>query len=137
MEVLDKREVPSGSWWCGEIISGNGHYYSIKYDCHSDDTGLTIENVPRNAIRPCPPSVLRPRRWVAGDIVEVYSKNSWKVAEVLRAGGEKYYFVRLLGSSTNLRVHESYLRVRQVWEDHKWVVIQKVITLINIMMHFF
>lgn len=32
VEVMRKKEVPV--WRCGEIISGNGHTYSVKYDCN-------------------------------------------------------------------------------------------------------
>lgn len=125
VEVLDEREVPSGSWCCAEIVSGNGRYYSVKYDSFSEGTGVTVEKVPRKAIRPCPPMVKSPRCWVDGDIVEVYEKNSWKVAEVLRVVGRTGFLVRLLGSSRKLRAHISDLRMRLVWEDDKWVVIQK------------
>lgn len=125
MEVLDKREVPSGSWWCAEIISGNEQCYTVKYDSHSEGTDVTIERVPRKAIRPSPPSVMSPRSWVSGDIVEVYEKNSWKVAEVSRVVGVNYFLVRLLGLSRELWAHMSDLRMRLVWEDDKWVVIQK------------
>ena len=132
VEVLDKREVPCGSWCCAKIVSSNGHYYSVKYDCYSGDTGVTVERVSRKAIRPCPPPVLSPRCWVPGDIGEVFEKNSWKLAEVSRVVGANYFFVRLLGSSRKLRVHISNLRMRLVWEDNTWVVIQKVIPFIDI-----
>ncbi|ONK59490.1 uncharacterized protein A4U43_C08F6970 [Asparagus officinalis] len=125
VEVLDKREVPSGSWLCAEVISGDGDYYSIKYDCYSDNAGVTVERVPRGAIRPRPPSVLYTRCWVPGDIVEVFEKNSWKLAEVLKVVKGKYFFVRLIGYSKKLRAHMSELRPRQVWEDNSWIVIQK------------
>ncbi|XP_029118519.1 uncharacterized protein [Elaeis guineensis] len=125
VEVLNKREVPSGSWWCAEIISGNGHTYSVRYDQYLPDMDGAVERVPRKAIRPRPPPVKVPRSWVAGDIVEVFDNNSWKLAEVSKVVARDFYFVRLLGSFREFRVHISDLRVRQSWQDNKWVVIQK------------
>lgn len=126
VEVLNKREVPSGSWWSAKIISGNGHCYSVRYDRYLQGVGGAVERIPRRAIRPCPPPVKAPRSWVAGDIVEVSDNNSWKLAEVSKVVARNLYFVRLLGSFRKFRVHISDIRVRQSWQDNKWVVIQKV-----------
>ncbi|XP_008785245.1 uncharacterized protein LOC103703932 isoform X2 [Phoenix dactylifera] len=125
VEVLNKREVPSGSWWCAEIISGNGQNYYVKYDSYPANMGAAVERVSRKAIRPCPPLVKSPSDWVPGDIAEVLDNSSWKLSEVLRVGGDGYFFVRLLGSSREFKVHVSDLRLRQSWLDGKWVVIQK------------
>ncbi|XP_038978918.1 uncharacterized protein LOC103703809 [Phoenix dactylifera] len=125
VEVLSKREVPSGSWWCAEIISGNGRTYGVKYDGYLPDMDGAVERVPRKAIRPCPPPVKCPRNWVPGDIVEIFEHNSWKLGEVSRVVGGNYFLVRLLGSSMQFRAHVSDIRLRQSWHDNKWVVIQK------------
>ncbi|XP_038974892.1 uncharacterized protein LOC120106090 [Phoenix dactylifera] len=125
VEVLKKREVASGSWWCAEIISGNGHTYSVRYDRYLPDMDGAVEKVSRKVIRPCPPPVKAPRSWVAGDIVEVFDNNSWKLAEVSKVVARNFYFVRHLGSFREFRVYISDLRVRQSWQDNKWVVIQK------------
>ncbi|KAG1335556.1 hypothetical protein COCNU_03G016750 [Cocos nucifera] len=125
VEVLNKKEVPSGSWWPAEIISGNGHNYYVRYDPYLANMGTTMERVPRKVIRPCPLSEKGPRDWVPGDIVEVLDNNSWKLAEVSRVVDDGYFFVRLLGSCREFKVHTSDLRLRQSWQDEKWVVIQK------------
>nr|XP_010906704.1 uncharacterized protein LOC105033538 isoform X2 [Elaeis guineensis] len=125
VEVLSKTEAPSGSWRCAEIISGNGHTYSVKYDCCSPDMDGPVERVPRKAMRPCPPPVKHPGNWVPGDIMEIFEHNSWKLGEVSRVIGGNYFFVRLLGSSRQFRAHISDIRLRQSWHDNKWVVIQK------------
>ncbi|KAI9080322.1 hypothetical protein K1719_037716 [Acacia pycnantha] len=55
VEVLSKSEVPSGSWRCADIICGNGHYYSVRYDgLEGAPSKEIVERVPRNAIRSCP-----------------------------------------------------------------------------------
>lgn len=125
MEVLNKGDFPSGSWRNAEIISGNGRYYNVKYDRSLGDRDVMIaERVPRKAIRPCPPMVVI-ENWVAGDIVEVFHNNSWKIAKILKAIGGKCFYVTLLGSSQELKVHKFDVRVRQSWQDDQWVVIRK------------
>ncbi|XP_077211657.1 uncharacterized protein LOC143846925 [Tasmannia lanceolata] len=125
VEVLNRRGVPSGSWWCAEIVSGNGHNYTVRYDISPDMTDAPImERVPRKAIRPCPP-VGSEENWVPGNIVEVYDANSWKIAEVSEVMGGHYILVRLLGSSREFRVHKSDLRLRKSWHDNQWVMIGK------------
>ncbi|KAA8525374.1 hypothetical protein F0562_007208 [Nyssa sinensis] len=70
VEAMIGKEVPI-SWRSAEIISGNGHTYSVRF-------------------------------WV-----------------------ESYYLVRVLGFSQEFKVHKFNIRVRQSWEDEKWVVIGK------------
>lgn len=69
VEVLSKRP----SWWPAEIISGNGHAYSVKYDGHQPGMASVIERVPGNVIRPVPPSMDDGMMYWSpgGDIVEV------------------------------------------------------------------
>ncbi|KAJ6817142.1 uncharacterized protein M6B38_392450 [Iris pallida] len=126
VEVLNKRELPYGSWNVAEILSGNGHTYCVRYDHHLPEIGSRTERVPRKAIRPFPPPMQGTRSWVSNDIVEVLEGNSWKPAEVSRVvDGGDYLFVTLLGSSREFRVHVSELRLRQAWEDDEWVVLGK------------
>ncbi|KAK1265978.1 hypothetical protein QJS04_geneDACA015555 [Acorus gramineus] len=114
VEVLKKSNVPPGSWWCAEIVSGNGHTYNVKYDQPPSNTSEVImERVPRKAIGPCPPP-----------FEEVFEMSSWKLAEVARVVSRNHYFVRLLGSS-EFKVHKSFIRVWQSWKDGRWVLIGK------------
>ncbi|XP_059460040.1 uncharacterized protein LOC132189350 isoform X2 [Corylus avellana] len=125
VEVLRNKEVPPGEWRCGKIISGNGHTYSVVYE---DPFGMRsealVERVPRKTIRPCPP-VESVESWAVGDVVEVFDVGSWKAAMVLKVLGGHYCLVRLLGSCEEFRVKKSNIRVRQSWQDDKWVVIGK------------
>ncbi|KAE8682886.1 hypothetical protein F3Y22_tig00111234pilonHSYRG00130 [Hibiscus syriacus] len=126
VEVLSRKEVPSGSWHCAEIISGNGHDYKVRYEGYSDATNKTImEKVSRKAIRPCPPAPAVSYNWVPGDIIEVFDNFSWKMATVLAILEKKYILVRLLGSSLEFKVSKFDARVRQSWQDNEWVVIGK------------
>ncbi|XP_065866096.1 uncharacterized protein [Euphorbia lathyris] len=124
VEVFSKQEVSTGSWLCAEIISGNGHTYSVKY-MHSPNSGEPmVERVPRKAIRPCPSPVGEPNNWVPGDIVEAFHNFSWKMARIVKVMAGQMFMVRILGLSNGC-FHKSFLRVRQCWQDDNWFVIGK------------
>ncbi|ONI34285.1 hypothetical protein PRUPE_1G473100 [Prunus persica] len=126
VEILSQKEVPSVAWRCAEIISGNGHTYSVKYDrSPGKDSQAVVERVPRKDIRPCPPPVQSAEILAVGDVAEVFDAGFWKMAKVLKVLDENYYLTRLLGSSEEFRVHKHRIRVRQFWKDDKWVVIGK------------
>ncbi|XP_015689312.1 uncharacterized protein LOC102712500 isoform X2 [Oryza brachyantha] len=125
VEVLQKRDAPAGSWRPAEIVSGNGHTYLVSYDSCPTQNSVDAERVPRKEMRPLPPPSDGPICWVKGDIAEVFDSYAWKVVEVMRLLGFSYYLVRFLGSSLELEVHSSNLRIRQLWEDGKWVAIPK------------
>ncbi|GMI86118.1 hypothetical protein like AT5G20030 [Hibiscus trionum] len=126
IEVLTKEDVPTGAWRCAEIISGNGHTYSVKYGWFPN-TGeaAAVERVPRKAIRPCPPPINVGDNWVSGDVVEVFDELCWKPAVIVRVLGGNNFSVRILGSSSQLKAHQSRLRVRQSWEDGNWFLVGK------------
>lgn len=127
VEVLSKKEVPSGSWHCAEIVCGNGHNYTVRYDGYGPANGETVvERVPRKAIRPCPPTLDILDNWVPGDVVEVFDNFAWKMATVTKVLVENYFLVRLLGSSMEFQVFEFDIRVRQSWQDGRWVLVGKV-----------
>ncbi|NP_001132464.1 uncharacterized isoform X1 [Zea mays] len=124
VEVLQEAEVPFGSWRPGEIISGNGHTYLVRYDESPVDSSVAVERMPRRLIRPSPPTD-DPVRWSLGSILEAFDSYSWKVAEVVRVLRKNQYLVRLLGSSLELSAHASDLRLRKLWLDDRWIVTQK------------
>ena len=128
VEVLSKKEVPSGAWRCAEIISRNGHNCCVRYDPYLGMASKgNVDRVPMKAIRPCPLPVKGVESWVTGDVVEVFNNGSWKCAMVLKVTCGVYYLVRLLGSCHEFEVHKSNIRVRQAWIDDRWVVIGQVI----------
>ncbi|PSS17884.1 DUF724 domain-containing protein [Actinidia chinensis var. chinensis] len=125
VEVFSKKEVPTGSWYCAEVMSGNGHTYNVRYGRFPMPSDALVERVPRKAIRPCPPLVEGVDIWVPGDHVELFQNMSWKTATVVKALDGNNFLVRLVGEYEEIRVHKAHLRVRQSWEDDKWVMVGK------------
>ncbi|KAF5190848.1 Plant tudor-like rna-binding protein [Thalictrum thalictroides] len=124
VEVFSKEELNCGSWRCGEIVSGNGHNYDVRYSLAVGVTGApVVERVSRKVIRPSPPLVHSCRDLVPGELVEVFERMSWKVAIVSKVSGANDFMVRLIGSSQELRAHKSEIRVRQIWKDDEWVMV--------------
>ncbi|KAG2319532.1 hypothetical protein Bca52824_012745 [Brassica carinata] len=123
VEVFSSKEAPYGAWRCAEIISGNGHTYSVRYYSFNEDA--VVERAPRKMIRPCPPQV-DVEQWKSGELVEVLDDFSWKAATVREELSGKYYVVRLLGTSAEFTFHRANVRVRQSWQDERWVAIGKV-----------
>ncbi|XP_011659547.1 uncharacterized protein LOC101203701 isoform X3 [Cucumis sativus] len=121
VEVLNKKEVSSGSWSCAEILSGNGRSYSVKF-LSSDEA---VEKVPRKAIRPCPPPFQGSNDWDAGDLAEVFHNSLWKHAKIITIVGVNSYIVRILGSPLDIMVGSSNLRMRQAWHDGRWILLGK------------
>ncbi|KAK4772246.1 hypothetical protein SAY86_014021 [Trapa natans] len=124
VEVLNNEEVSMGAWHSGEIISGNGRNYYVKYSLNLGSNEAKIERVPRKAIRPCPP-VQQFDSWEIGDIAEVYHNRSWKTAIIMEVKDTHNYYVRLVGLREELSCHCYQLRVRQIWKDDKWFVLAK------------
>lgn len=124
VEVLRKKELSTGEWCRAKIISGNGHTYSVIYEGSFGMNNALVERVPRKAIRPCPP-MANVESLAVGDVVEVFDDDSWKAAKILKVLGANYCSVSLLGSSEDIRVQKTNIRVRQSWKDDKWVVIGK------------
>nr|VDD04876.1 unnamed protein product [Brassica rapa] len=123
VEVFSSKEAPYGAWRCAEIISGNGHTYSVRYYSFNEDA--VVERAPRKMIRPCPPQV-DVERWKSGELVEVLDDFSWKAATVREELSGKYYVVRLLGTPAEFTFHKANVRVRQSWQDERWVAIGKI-----------
>lgn len=122
VEVLMRKELPCSTWHCAELISGNGHTYEIRL-IDSLDSGGGGERTARRFIRPSPPQGAV-RDWVPGDIVEIFDNMSWKAAVVSNVFTEEdEYLVTLLGSSKQVRVHKSLVRVRKIWICDGWVVL--------------
>ncbi|GAB2216035.1 hypothetical protein Droror1_Dr00023802 [Drosera rotundifolia] len=126
VEVFCQKEDPSGCWRCGEIVSGNDHTYTVRYDAGIGSLGgQVIDRVPCKAIRPCPPVIKLGDVWVSGDVVEVFHSFAWRVATVVQVVSDSQYLVRLYASSHELEVNEDLIRRRLRLQDDKWVAFPK------------
>ncbi|KAM7275991.1 hypothetical protein ACFE04_017857 [Oxalis oulophora] len=123
VEVLNSNEFPSGAWQRGVIVSSNGHSYTVRFDSLLAESD--VQKVLRKAIRPLPPPVSIVSGWTEGDVVEVLDDSSWKIATILKAMSGNFYLIRLLGSSKQFQVHKVNIRVRQCWQDERWILIGK------------
>ncbi|XP_027353781.1 uncharacterized protein LOC113864361 isoform X2 [Abrus precatorius] len=122
VEIIGKTERLRVEWRCARIISGNGHTYSVQYDCSSKTGEASVERVPRKAIRPCPPPIKGVESWEANDHLEVYDAGCWKAATVLKFIGRGFYLARLWVSCKELHVHKVNMRPRQSWHNGQWFI---------------
>ncbi|GLU14600.1 hypothetical protein SLE2022_311610 [Rubroshorea leprosula] len=122
VEVLRK-----GHWLCGEVVSGDGHTYSVKYSWFRMKREGILHRVPRMALRPIPPPLEVSRKWVSGDLVEAFDNPYWKKAVVQKVLGVNRFSVKLNGCTDDLILPKSHLRARRRWEDGKWLVLEKVL----------
>ncbi|KAJ8551528.1 hypothetical protein K7X08_021543 [Anisodus acutangulus] len=125
VEVMNKKDSPV-SWCPTEIVSGNGHTYSVRYDyypCTERET--RVERVTRRDIRPHPPTLEGVENGQSGQIIEVFDNCCWRTAIIMKVLNRDYYLVHPTGCSQEIRVHRSNTRVRQCWQDEKWHLIGK------------
>lgn len=127
VEILCEDELPSGSWRCAQIICGDGHNFKVRYDQYFGAAGgeTVVEWVSKKLIRPCPPIVELEDDWIRGAVLEVFHNLSWKMATVSKFLGKNLFVVRLVGSSSELKIRRLDLRVRQCWQNNEWTVIGK------------
>ncbi|CAH1449054.1 unnamed protein product [Lactuca virosa] len=107
-----------------------GDNYTVSYDIYPGFTNKEdVQQISPKSIRPCPPLLETPESWVPGDVVEVFHNLSWKMAIVLNALNMEQFVVRLVGSSQELKVTKSELRVPQSFQNGEWIVVDKFKTL--------
>ncbi|KAL3353317.1 hypothetical protein AABB24_018179 [Solanum stoloniferum] len=125
VEVMNRKDSPV-SWCPAEIISGNGHTYSVRYDYYPCmESEARGERVSRREIRPSPLPSEGVENGQSGQIIEVFDDCCWKTAIIVKVLNRDYYLVHPTGCSQEIRVHRSNTRVRQCWQDEKWHLIGK------------
>lgn len=124
VEVLDRKELHLGYWRCGEIISVNRHCCTVRY--YGKNRKNTLAKVSSSAVRPSQPHLGSPKKWVPGDVLEVFNDFSWKMGKVMKYLGRNSYVIRILGTSEQFRVDLSETRVRHSWHNSRWIVIGQV-----------
>ncbi|KAK9083634.1 hypothetical protein Scep_030105 [Stephania cephalantha] len=126
VEVLRGNKRQSFSWLPGEIVSANGDNYTIRYQLFLNAEGEhVLEKVSQRNIRPQPPPAKEKDKWTIGDTVEVFDLHCWKVGKVVNMLKNDRFVVRLCERIQLKEFHESCLRVQQVWQKKKWIVVKK------------
>lgn len=124
VEVLRRNEEPCGSWFPAKILSKDGNKYTVRFELFLTVEGEPVlETAPEEYIRPFPPLVSGKKRWVVGDIVEVFDLHSWRAGKVVKVLRNNYFVIRLYGSIQHKEFQISSLRVRQAWHNNHWVMI--------------
>ncbi|KAK9945212.1 hypothetical protein M0R45_010737 [Rubus argutus] len=127
VEVLRKENDMCMSWFSAKIMSVDGDDFIVKYKTLMDRKGeMAVERVYRGDIRPRPPHEKKGEGWIVGDTVEVFDMKCWKVGKVAKVSKNNRYVIRILGSIQLKEFDESKLRIRQIWHQNKWSVIEKV-----------
>ncbi|KZV22514.1 hypothetical protein F511_09036 [Dorcoceras hygrometricum] len=142
VEVMSKKEGPV-SWRLAEVLSCKGHSLCLRYDPFpGGEKELMVETVSREFVRPVPPLVQGLENCVSGDIVEVFYQFSWHISAIVKimvskrgntnnkvyradAVFQNKYLVRIIGSSKELVVDQSNIRLRQTWHQGKWILMVK------------
>ncbi|XP_073315781.1 uncharacterized protein [Primulina huaijiensis] len=143
VEVISKKEG-SLSWRLAEVLSCNDRSLCLLYNPFpGGEKELMVETVSREFVRPDPPPVQGLENCISGDIVEVFHQFSWNIAAIVKIMGSKRenmsnkiygaaatfqnkYLVRIIGSSKELIIDQSNLRLRQTWHHDKWILMGKI-----------
>nr|DAD19693.1 TPA_asm: hypothetical protein HUJ06_021156 [Nelumbo nucifera] len=126
VEVLRRKKDPFGSWYPGKIISVDGDQYTVRYELLNNEGKPIVEKVNVEDVRPEPPPKKGGEKWVLGHIVEVFDFHSWRAGKIAKVMNNNRFVIRLFGSIQLREFDKPTLRVRQVWHNNKWDLIEKV-----------
>uniref|UniRef100_A0A5B7BNZ1 ENT domain-containing protein n=1 Tax=Davidia involucrata TaxID=16924 RepID=A0A5B7BNZ1_DAVIN len=126
VEVLRSENDLCGSWFSGKIIAIDGDSYIVRYKLLADHKGEPVlEKVHEEDVRPQPPHD-KGKRWMVGNITEVFDVPCWRVGKVAKVLNDDYFVIKLFGSIQLKEFHQSNLRIRQAWNGSKWSMIEKI-----------
>lgn len=136
VEVWRKSKEPMDSWFPGSITSVDGDQYIVKYEHFLNLEGKpAVEKVSQEDVRPQPPKGKEEEKWMDGNIAEVFDIHCWRVGKVVKVLKSSRFVVKLFGSIQLKEFHQSSLRVRQAWQNDKWVLIGKVQSKLPLLPH--
>ncbi|XP_062085166.1 uncharacterized protein LOC133791250 [Humulus lupulus] len=128
VEVVREQMGPYGPWYPGCVIGLDGNDYMIRYKFLMDNRGkLAVERVQEKNMRPQPPHHdQEKKRWVAGDIAEVFDTQCWRVGKVAKVLRKGRLVVKFYGFIQLKEFNVSCLRTHKLWHEKKWSVLVKV-----------
>ncbi|KAM7254029.1 hypothetical protein ACFE04_031711 [Oxalis oulophora] len=125
----DEVEVMRDSFWFpAKIVSVSSHGYVVKYSLYVDlDGKQAVEKrvTQGDVIRPVPPRD-KSRKWLAGEVAEVFNGCCWREGKVSKVLKNNRYVIKLFRSILLKQFHESDLRIRKVWHHGNWLEIREV-----------
>ncbi|KAK9740670.1 hypothetical protein RND81_03G052600 [Saponaria officinalis] len=98
--------------------------YDVEFEnlVEADGSAPRKEVVNANQLRPRPPIVFS-SSFSIGDLVEVYVHDGWWVGTVTRVYPYNYYDVVLQVDGEVVFIELSKMRLHQVWDNGRWVII--------------
>ncbi|XP_030501798.1 uncharacterized protein LOC115716982 [Cannabis sativa] len=128
VEVMREQMGPYGPWYPGRVIGVDGNDYTIRYKFLMDSRGkLVVERVQEKNMRPQPPQHdQEKKRWVAGDIAEVFDTQCWRVGKVAKVLRKGRLVIKFYGFIQLKEFNVSCLRTHKLWHEKKWSLLVKV-----------
>ncbi|PIA45107.1 hypothetical protein AQUCO_01700564v1 [Aquilegia coerulea] len=127
VEVWRSTKGKIDSWFPGKIISVDRDEYIVKYELLLNVEGeAVVEKVHQEDVRPQPPPRKEDGEWMLGDLAEVFDSHCWRVGKIVKVLRRNRFVIRLFDCIQLKEFHQSSLRVRQAWQNYKWVLIGKV-----------
>ncbi|KAK9672769.1 hypothetical protein RND81_12G123400 [Saponaria officinalis] len=114
------------AFYVGEVIcvvEDNVFYVKFDHLLDCDGDSPTREVVPIKQLRPLPPFAGR-RRFVVGDVLEVFANDGWWVGSVVVDYEQHNCYDVLLNVTGDLVFAEICdIRFHQAWDGVKWIVV--------------
>lgn len=124
VEVLSKKDH-SRVWRCAKIEEDDGDGYTVRYYRGPGIAKDGVDEVPADAVRPCPRPSKSTNILLVGDVVEVLDDGYWRISVIDEVLEDDCFYIRVIGSLDEFKVNRSSIRARQEWKQNKWVLIDK------------
>lgn len=126
MEKFRLDEEPYGSRDPSKIMSVDDHKLTFRHKRFPTIAGEPAIETMHENIRSCPPQSHMEKRWIRGDIVEVFDLHSWRRGKIMKVLQDDCFVVRIIGAIQLKEFHVSNIRAQQALHHDQWVMTNKV-----------